>query len=100
MQAKFSGLAWQQVDLIDGEGNSPEDIRRAVDYLEALARTHKVLVHCAEGVSRSPFIVACYLARAERKKISVAIAEVAEKRPRTRIDAGLLKMAQLLETQS
>ncbi|MDO8672507.1 MAG: dual specificity protein phosphatase [Dehalococcoidia bacterium] len=98
--AKFSGLDWHEVNLIDGEGNSPDDIRRAVDLLGQLSRSHKVLVHCAEGVSRSPFVVACHLARMQKKRIMAAIGEVAIKRPCTRIDAGLLTMLILLESEA
>jgi hypothetical protein len=48
--------------LIDGPGNPPALYQAALCELHGLlAMGHTVLVHCIEGVSRSPFIVACYL---------------------------------------
>jgi hypothetical protein len=49
--------------LIDGPGNPPALYQAALCELHGLlAMGHTVMVHCIEGVSRSPFIVACYLA--------------------------------------
>lgn len=52
-----------RVPLYDGAENPVEKYIAAVRTLDALIQSYgKVLVHCVEGRSRSPFIVLCYLA--------------------------------------
>jgi dual specificity MAP kinase phosphatase len=86
------GFAWAAVTLIDGPGNSVEEVREAVDRLQELSRSHRVMVHCMEGLSRSAFVVACYLARVRNVSIPLAIEEVERKRRNARIDQGLLAL--------
>lgn len=51
-----------KVGLIDGSGNSTFQMIAAVLCLMHLLRRHaRVLVHCHEGQSRSPIVVATYL---------------------------------------
>ena len=52
----------RQVVMEDGPGTSVELLHEALSALDDLLPDHKVLVHCMEGLSRSPFIVACHLA--------------------------------------
>jgi protein-tyrosine phosphatase len=54
-------LAWRCVPLVDGSGNSLDRLCSAVRSLDELLEGHRVLVHCMEGISRSPLVVACYL---------------------------------------
>lgn len=50
-----------KVGLIDGSGNYPSLYTVAIQILDVLlTEGEMVLIHCAAGVSRSPFIVACY----------------------------------------
>ena len=86
------GFAWSCVPLIDGHGNSKDELLTAVNCLDALIQSHKVLVHCMEGVSRSVLVVSCYLAREKNIDIIEAIAEVTKRRTKARIDPGLMTL--------
>jgi dual specificity MAP kinase phosphatase len=86
------GFAWVAVPLIDGPGNSIEEVQEAVARLEKLSESHRVMVHCMEGLSRSAFVVACYLARTRHISVPAAIEEVERKRRNARIDQGLLAL--------
>ncbi len=58
------GLEWRFLPLKDGAGNSSREFGDAIEHLADLHTRHPgVLVHCAEGKSRSVVIVALYLAR-------------------------------------
>ena len=94
LSLREDGFAWVNVTLIDGPGNSIASVRAAISSLERLAREHLVLVHCAEGVSRSAFVVACYLAEARSIAIEEAVEEVRGRRRKAQIDAGLLAMVE------
>ena len=48
--------------LIDGPGNLPDSIADVLECMDSLLQDGgRVLVHCAAGVSRSPFVIALYL---------------------------------------
>ena len=89
---KHRGFEWLNVTLVDGPGNSLTEVRAAVDGLATLNHSHTVLVHCAEGLSRSAFIVACYLAEEWAVSFDEAAAHVKAHRERSHIDAGLLAL--------
>jgi hypothetical protein len=68
-------------DLIDGTGNEPGALGRAVAALQGLLRAYPpVLVHCHAGRSRSVIVVAGLLARTLRIGPTEAIARVAARR--------------------
>ena len=90
---KFEDFAWIHAPLIDGRGNAPEDLATAIGHLRDLVLEHRVMVHCAEGVSRSPFVVACYLAEHLEIGLDEAITLVKEKRTIAIIDNGLMELA-------
>jgi protein-tyrosine phosphatase len=72
---------WRRVQLFDGPGNAVDDIVRALATLdEFVAGGHRVLVHCREGVSRAPFVTACYLAQKGKLEFEDALAQVAARR--------------------
>ena len=79
--------------IIDGPGNAPHDIAAVVDRLHSLVQRGKVLLHCAAGVSRSPFIMALYLAFQRSMAFDEALSLVASRRRRPlNIDPGLLEL--------
>ncbi len=79
--------------LIDGPGNTAEDVAALLKVTEERVHQGKVLVHCAAGVSRSPFIIALYLAWTESMPFEDAIGLVASRRRRPlNIDPGLLQI--------
>jgi len=76
-----SGFEWRRVELLDGGGNALSDLRRALDTLDAfLLGGHRVLVHCTEGVSRAPFVIACHLAATRRWELDEALTFVTARR--------------------
>lgn len=89
---RSQGFAWVNVTLIDGPGNSIDEIRAAVRSLELLAAEHRVLVHCAEGLSRSALVVACYLADLHAMPLEEAVTHVKRYRTRAEIDRALLAL--------
>ena len=58
---------------------------------EQVNKRKRILIHCREGKSRSPFVVALYLARHERITVLSAIDEVKKKNKRTEINEEMLK---------
>ncbi|MCC6421283.1 MAG: dual specificity protein phosphatase family protein [Gemmataceae bacterium] len=89
---RFHGFEWVHVPLIDGQGNSVEDLAAAMRHLRELAEAHRVLVHCAEGVSRSPFVVACHLAAVRKVSFADALQEVKQRRAVAMVDRNLLAL--------
>ncbi len=79
--------------LIDGPGNPPEDVAGIVKRLDGMIDEGKVLVHCAAGVSRSPYVVALYVSWRHGLPFEEALAQVASRRSRTlNVDPGLLSL--------
>lgn len=59
----IEGVKYTHYPMIDGEGTTGEQLEYAVKTLELLINeNNKVLVHCLAGVSRSPMVVALYIA--------------------------------------
>jgi protein-tyrosine phosphatase len=67
--------------LIDGAGNDPRVIQRAVESLGDMVESHPpVFVHCHAGRSRSVIIVAGHLVQVLGIDVDEAIAQVMSKR--------------------
>ena len=80
----------RRIELEDGVGNSPELLHQALSALDTLVvAKHRVLVHCLQGVSRSPFVVAGYLALRNKTSLSNAVTLVREHRTRTLVNPHL-----------
>lgn len=70
----------RQVLLHDGPGATVELLHEAISTLDTLLTEHKVLVHCMEGASRSPFVVACHLALRDKISLLDAVDLVGKRR--------------------
>lgn len=79
--------------LIDGEGNRWQDVLKAVNIVQGqLTSGDMILVHCDEGISRSPFVISLYL-----NKVGMSLKEAVEfvtrRHPPTSINPHLLSLA-------
>ncbi len=96
--ANVHGLAWRCVELIDGEGNALSRLQEAVWQLDELLRVGAVLVHCMEGVSRSPLVVASYLADKAARPFEDCLQEVALLRKGVQLQPGLIDLRRAYES--
>lgn len=66
-QAAYSGeLEHHVYPLVDGPGNKPELMKKAIDMVDSLLLLKKrVMVHCVAGKSRSVVVAAAALTRYE-----------------------------------
>ena len=86
------------MELIDGEGNEVARLQQAVGHLHELVCKHRaVMVHCMEGVSRSPLVVASYLADTAGRPFEECLVEVARQRRRLNLQPGLLELRRAYE---
>ena len=81
--------------LVDGDGNSEESLSRVVQTLEVLLEDgHTVLCHCFAGQSRSPTVIACFLARKDpRLTFQDAISFVRKVRDIAHPNKNLVRLA-------
>jgi len=97
-RAGFSeGMDWRCVRLIDGHGNDISQLEEAVRQLDELVGIGPVLVHCMEGVSRSPLVVASYLADREARSFDECLREVAQLRKWVSLQPGLIELRRAYE---
>jgi len=63
-----------RIPLVDGSGNEPLHLKLAVELVSSLiAARVPTLVYCGAGMSRSPGIVACALARLQQREPSACL---------------------------
>ena len=88
-------LTFAKFGLIEkGNASNQGDLLTAALILGRLVRTHrKVLVHCYAGKSRSPLVVAIYLAASEGISVEQALEKVALIRKETDPSQPLLSYA-------
>ena len=91
------GLAWRCVELIDGHGNDVRRLQEAISHLHDLLARGSVLVHCMEGVSRSPLVVASYLADRAARPFADCLEEISQRRKRVLLQPGLLELRRAYE---
>lgn len=96
-ESNTRGLTWRCVELIDGHGNPVTRLHQAVWQLHELVSQGKVLVHCMEGVSRSPLVVASYLADKAARPFEECLNEVAQVRKWTALQPGLMELRRAYE---
>ena len=96
--ANCHGLTWRCVELIDGHGNDVSRLQEAVGQLHELVARGSVLVHCMEGVSRSPLVVASYLADKAARPFADCLGEIAQLRKRVALQPGLIELRRAYES--
>ncbi len=96
--ANSHGLTWRCVELIDGHGNAVSRLQEAVWQLHELLALGKVLVHCMEGVSRSPLVVASYLADKGARPFEDCLQEIAQLRKWVAPQPGLIELRRAYES--
>lgn len=94
-----SAFDWRFVPLVDGGGNTAEQFAAAVDHVVDLHRNKPgLLVHCAEGKSRSVVIVSLYLAGARGWHPEKALSYVSDRRVQALPDPVLWRQATAYHT--
>ena len=96
--ANNHGITWRCVELIDGHGNDVSRLQEAVWQLHELLARGSVLVHCMEGVSRSPLVVASYLADKTARPFEDCLQEIALLRKWVILQPGLLDLRRAYES--
>lgn len=96
--ANSHGLAWRCVELIDGHGNDVSRLQEALRHLHELLAMGSVLVHCMEGLSRSPLVVASYLADTAARPFEDCLQEIARLRRWVRLQPGLIDLRRAYES--
>jgi protein-tyrosine phosphatase len=97
--ANTQGINWHCVELVDGFGNEVTRLQEAICLLDKLINDHSgsVLVHCMEGVSRSPLVVASYLADKNLRSFDECLCEVSSLRKWVSLQPGLFELRQSYE---
>jgi protein-tyrosine phosphatase len=68
-------------DIIDGKGNRPNELSEAVQFVkDNIEKNAPLLIYCNAGRSRSPLILAAYLADRSDGILDNAINMIAQKR--------------------
>ena len=72
-------------------------VMRAIAKIEReLSNEKDVLVHCAAGRNRSPFLVACFIAKKRRIPFSQAVKIVKQRYPKAKIEPELQRIGRQL----
>ncbi len=96
----FADFVWRSVPLIDGAGNSMDQLAEAVGHLAELhAESPGVLVHCAEGKSRSVVIATLYLAASKGWTLTEAFTHVKTRRAVADPDDNLWRLGERFHAQ-
>ena len=83
------------VGLTDGLNNPPELFYAALFTLRGLmSKSHPILIHCHEGRSRSPTIVATYMTLTQGGTIVENLAKLKTIRAKVAPEAGMIQFAE------
>lgn len=93
------GMAWRCVELIDGFGNPVSKLHEAVTHLHELLSLGKVLAHCMQGVSRTPLVVASYLADRDGRPFEDCLEHISQRRKWVALQPGLLELRRAYEAE-
>lgn len=94
-----------KIDLRTRQGNyplgnkkaDPVTIFKALDKIETeLGKNKDVLVHCAAGRNRSPFIVTCFIAKKRKMPFTQAVKVIKQRYPKARIEPELQRIGRRL----
>ena len=92
--APTTQLLWLRRPPVDGRGNSIQALMDALEALDSLlASCPRVLVHCREGVSRSPFVTACHLSRESGGSFLDVLPALSARLGFVLINKGLIELA-------
>jgi protein-tyrosine phosphatase len=75
------GLVYTQIPLKEFGEADPNDVKRAVDWLEAHARQPRLMVCCRAGMGRSVSMVIAYLCCVKGMSYTDAVRLAKERRP-------------------
>jgi protein-tyrosine phosphatase len=87
-----TGIAYFKVGMTDGKNNPNGMYLNAVATLKSLLGRYKVLVHCHEGRSRSPSVVAGCLRRTDQL-FEDALGDLNKIRDKVNPEAGMIEYA-------
>ncbi len=89
--AKNRGLFYSRFAFEDGESVDPYLLQAIIGRLHDLAvHDHHIYLHCAAGISRSPFIAVCFVAVVRQHGWDEARKQVEKANPATNIWPGFV----------
>ncbi|MCZ6724787.1 MAG: dual specificity protein phosphatase [Thaumarchaeota archaeon] len=89
-----------QIPLIEAPGNKWRTVVQILDLLHNIRTRGSVLVHCCGAVSRSPFVVLCYMVVKEKMTIDQASRKLSHLHPTTNINPHLIELLQKNEAST
>lgn len=88
------GRTYVHAPLIDGPGNENHHMASAISELARLYKEgHTILIHCHMGVSRSPTVLAAFIAINDQIDFGTALDYIKKVRPIVHPHISLMKMA-------
>lgn len=94
---KLNVLAYNKIGLVDGASNQIYPMTAAVLLLDFMVKTYDTtLIHCLAGISRSPTIVATYMAVKHELTLTEAIKAIKGLKPIIDPSPVLLEQAELV----
>ncbi|MCH8022732.1 MAG: dual specificity protein phosphatase family protein [Thaumarchaeota archaeon] len=83
-----------QIPLVEAPGNEWRTVVKILNILDDNRIHGSVLVHCCGAVSRSPFVVLCYMVTREKMTIYQAFRRLSHLHPTTSINPNLMELLQ------
>ncbi len=89
-----------QIPLIEAPGNEWGTVVKILDLLQNNRTRGSVLLHCCGAVSRSPFVVLCYMVIKEKMTIDQASRKLSYLHPTTNINPHLIELLKKIEAST